>query len=223
MARPDIEQPTRDERGDEHHPAFGMIGASRVSSGGATLFQSDIQHQHTVMVRIKGASRRRDLNHDYVYAENEIIEIEMSEAQWASFVSTMNVGDGVPCTIRHQGRQWTPELPFQPRMAESMAEVRGAADKAMRTVLKAFENYAEHRTKGNLQSLEHAIRNLPANLTFASRSMEEHAENVVQRARADVEAMMLTKAKQLGIDPGDIGLSLPQLESPVVDASDDEG
>lgn len=50
------------------------------------------------------------------------------------------------------------------------------------------------------------------NVAFAARSLNEHAENVVQRARADIEAMVLSKATQLGLDPADLG-TVPQLET----------
>lgn len=54
MARQVVE-PTLDERGDEQHPAWIMVGASRVSSTrGAVLFDSDILHQHYVIVRVAG-------------------------------------------------------------------------------------------------------------------------------------------------------------------------
>jgi hypothetical protein len=90
MSRREVVAQTTDEHGDEQHPAFGMIGASRVSSSppGATLFDSDIRHQHTVTVRIATATRRRDLNHGWLHRKREFVEVEMSEAQWASFVSS---------------------------------------------------------------------------------------------------------------------------------------
>jgi hypothetical protein len=63
---------------------------------------------------------------------------------------------------------------------------------------------------------------MPANMTFAAKSLSEHAENVVQRARADVEAMVLAKAAQLGLEPGDLGVSLPQLSAGDTDQTETE-
>lgn len=213
MAR-EIVRPTLSEYGAEVHPAWAMIGASRVQTGnpGATLFDSDIQHQHTVRVSISTASRKRDLNHDHLFSEREFVEVEMSEAQWASFVSSMNVGNGVPCTIRRREDEWAvPDMPFEPRLQESMNEVRDAASKAAQQVAEAFAAYQEKRSAANLRTLEYAIKNMPANITFAAKSLGEHAENVVQRARADIEAMVTSKAQQLGLTPGDLGMGAPQL------------
>jgi hypothetical protein len=205
MARRETERPTVNEDGYERHPAWGLIGASRVSSGGgASLFDSDIPHREFVVVRLSRASRRRNLNSDFKHGEEQLIEIAMSEAQWASFVSTMNVGQGVPCTIERIAMERMPGLEHEPRLAVSMDEVGNATTKAVEEIRAAFEAYEQNRTKANRDTLKYAIANAPANMKFAAKSLDQHAENVVQRARADVEAMVVHKAEQLGIDPGEL-------------------
>lgn len=211
--------PTKGEDGDERHPAWGMIGASRVQVGppGATLFDSDIRHGHTIIIRLGMASRRRDLNRDWLHREDEFLEVELSEAQWASFVSAMNTGNGVPCTIRRrEGEINVPGVSYEPRLQESMDETRGAAEKAFEEVQAAFEQYEAKKNAANLQRLKYAIKNAPSNIAFAGESLVEHAENVVQKARADVEAMVVSKAAQLGLDPGDL-TDAHALEAPDVE------
>lgn len=218
MAR-EISEVERDANGDERHPAFGLIGASRGQYGpvGATLFDSDIRHRHTVTVRISTATRHRDLSHDWHHADRRggVVEVELSEAQWASFVSSMNIGDGVPCTIRRREAGDLPALPYEPRLAQSMDEVRGAADRMLEKVREAFAAVEEKPTKANIRALGIALQNTTPNVTYAAETLNEHAENVVQRARADIEAMVLAKATQLGLDPAELGAL--QLE-----AGDDE-
>lgn len=207
----EIVTPTLNEHGDETHPAFGMIGASRGSTSrpGATLFDSDIQHAHTVTVRVATASRKRDLNHDWNHRNREFVEVEMSEAQWASFVSSMNSGTGVPCTIRRREDDWdVPGLSYEPRLAESMAEVRESGDKAFAEIREAFAVAREKPTKANMKTLEARINNATPSMEFAARSLSEHAENVVQKSRADLEAMVSAKAQQLGLTPADLGGAL---------------
>lgn len=200
------EKPTTTESGGEAHPAWGLIGASRVSSSppGATLFDSDIHHQHYVVVRLKRARRTRNLHRDWKHGDEQIVEVAMSEAQWASFVSTMNAGDGVPCTIERVGWEDMPGIEDEPRLAASIDEVSQAATKAIDEIRTAFDVYNEGKTAANLRSLESAIKNAPNNMGFAAQSLSEHAENVVQRARADIEAIVASKAEQLGIETGDI-------------------
>ena len=175
---------------------------------GAVLFDSDVRHQHFVTVTLSRGVRKRDLNRDWLHAREEIIEVAMSEAQWASFVSTMNTGNGVPCTIIHEGNDWSvPGMPYEPRLQESMDEVRDAAERAATEVSEAFAAYEEKKTVANLRTLKYAIANMPANIEYAGTSLNEHAENVVQKARADIEAMVVAKAQQMGIEAGDLGIT----------------
>lgn len=209
MAR-EIQEPFINEYDNEQHPAWGLIGASRVSSSppGAILFDSDIQHQHYVVVRVSQTARKRDLHRDWLHGRQQHIEIAMSEAQWASFVSSMNVGQGVPCTVLSIGREQIPGFPYEPRLRESLSEVQQASQQAMEKIEAAFAAYKEKKNASNLRDLEYAIKNAPANMTFAAKSLAEHAENVVQRARADVEAMVVNKAAQMGIEPGELSGTL---------------
>lgn len=200
----EIVEPAKDERGDEHHPAWALISASRLQGTPVTLFDSEVQHHHFVTVTIQTASRKRDLNHDHVYPDRQLLKVAMSEAQWASFVSSMGVGNGVPCTLEWiQGEGSMPEMPFAPRLQESMDEVRSAGDKALAQIRDAFEKVEEKPTKANIRHLRAMIENAPSNMEFAAKSLAEHAENVVQKARFDIEATARTA--QYGLAPGDSG------------------
>lgn len=204
-----ITEPTIDQYGADTHPAFGNIRGARVSSNpGAVLYDSDIRHQHSVVLTISRATRQRALNHDWHHPTGELIEVEMSEAQWASFLSSMNT-QGVPCTIRRTENDWqVPGLAYAPRMAESLAETRAAADRAWSEIRASLDAYVEHKTAGNLRGLQAAVNNATANVAFAGKRLAEHSENVVQRARADIEAMVTTRAAQLGIDAGAVSQAL---------------
>jgi hypothetical protein len=208
---------TRDaETGEERHPAWGLVGVHRVSTGpeGADLFDSDVRHRQSMVLTIREAYRKRDLGHDYIGTDGRapLVEIQMSLAQWASFISSPNSGDGVPCTIRaREGDPMVPGVPHDPRLAQSIDEVRGAADDAFAAVQKAFDAYAEKKSAANLRTLKAAIANAPGNAEFAGKKLTEHAESVVQRARADVEAMVDAAAAQRGLAPGDLA-ETPQIE-----------
>ncbi len=212
--RRQVVAPHETERGYESHPAWVLIGASRVSgTPGAVLFDSDIRHNHYVSVKIEEAERKRDLNHDYIHGRKRIIEIDMSEAQWASFVSSMNT-TGVPATLRAREDDYLiPEMPYAPRLQVSMDEVHGAAEKAQAKVEEAFAAYKEHKTAANLRALEIAVGHITPNMDFVAKSLGEHAENVVTKARADIEAYVVSKANQLGLDPADLGDHPLELEA----------
>jgi hypothetical protein len=209
-----IEPVVTNDRGDETHPAFALISASRTStSPGSVLFDSDIRHQHSVVVRISTATRKRSLNQDRTHEEKQLIEIEMSEAQWGSFVSSMNVGSGVPCTLRAERGAKVPGLKYEPRMAESLREVQEATGRVFGRIDSALSAYESHKTVANLRALRNAVERVGGDLDFAAKSLAEYAEGVVQRARADVEVFVANKARQLGLDPADVQSPL-ELEAP---------
>ncbi len=64
-----------------------------------------------------------------------------------------------------------------------------------------------------INNLRTAINHVEPNITFAAKSLNEHTENVVQKARADVEAMVMNEAARLGLSAGDAAglVALPAL------------
>lgn len=206
------EEPTVNEYDAECHPAWATIHAHRgTSTPGVNLFDSDILHQHTVRITIHEANRRRDLHHDWIHGSKVIAEVELSEAQWASFVSAMNSGSGVPCTLRYNrdgSLQDVPDFPHQPRLAETMAETHAAAENAFDDIKQAFAVLEAATTakekREAMHTLKHTIGNATPNVDFAGKQLIEHAEDVVQKVKADVEAFVTTRARQLGLDPTEV-------------------
>ena len=143
----------------------------------------------------------------------------MSEAQWASFVSSMG-SSGVPCTLRQRidvpGP--LPILPYDPRLAHSMDEVKTAAARTFGRIEAAMAAYdalpktaTAKEKREAIDAIRNAMRHATTNVDFTSRSLVEHAENVVQRSRADIEAMAFQAAERLGLPTG---TRLLELEAP---------
>lgn len=83
------------------HESFGVIAAAHNHGSGPRLFMSSHRTHHSVTVRISAAYVSRALSNDYVGEGDQFVEIEMTEAQWAAFISRTNSGNGHPCTIRY--------------------------------------------------------------------------------------------------------------------------
>lgn len=222
MAR-EISQTTTNEHGDEAHPAFGTIQVSRHSvTPGAVLFDSDIRHRHTVVITISTATRKRDLNRDWIHTGEHLTEVEMSEAQWASFVSSMG-SQSVPVTLRStETNRMLPELEYDPRLAHSITEVKGAANKTfdrIKAAVAAFDALDSKATAKEKREAMSAIRsatiNAESNIAFVAQSLTKHAENVVQRSRADIEAMAIQASNRLGLPEGTRLLELDSSKLPV--------
>lgn len=190
------------EDGDEEHPSWLLVGVSRLSSTGTDLFDSEIRHHSLIRVTVRRAKRRRDLNHDWIHGAKVIMEFDMSESQWGAFVSSFNRGEGVPATLtRFEHADLpvgeTPDAPLDRRLDRSHNEVREAGDRALAEVQEAYAAVEEayERKAGRkemnelLRTLKARLSNAPANMEFAAKSLTEHVENVVTKARADIEGM----------------------------------
>ncbi|MFC4506592.1 MULTISPECIES: hypothetical protein [Streptomyces] len=210
MSRRPIQDPVIDAEGDsEIHPAFGVAVVTRRSGGGRSLFQSDLLHNETVSLSVHEATRERDLSHDWVHPGRELVEIEMSLAQWGSLVSSMGLGSGVPVTIRRTEHDpVVPEIPHQPRTAESLREVREVTDRMYARVKAAtaalheaiHEKKGVRATKEALSALENAVAGAGSNAQFTVDSLVEAGEQVVAQARADIEAHVLEVVRLTGAE-----------------------
>lgn len=203
---------TPKDRGvDETHPAFGMAVVTRSSGTSRPLFQSDLTHRETMNLSIHTASRSRDLNSDWVHADDEIIEVEMSLAQWGQLVSSVGLGSGTPVTIRHlPDNHLVPDLPYQPRIQRNLDEVDGTVDKLLEHIagdLEVLTDVIENKrgikaTREALRNLTSSVKNTKSNTNFAVKTLTEAAEQVLSQTRADIEAQVLqaTQAQGLSIE-----------------------
>ena len=211
MARP-IEQPVTvtaegPGRMDEKvttHPAFAQISASRVS-GSVNLYASDFEHNAFMTIRIFVSELHRNLNRDWHFGRDRIIEVALSEAQWATFVSSPNIGDGVPCTLQYHNGESIPGLPSpESRTDQFSGEMQEKLEKTIGKVKQAINQIDEigipkgkaASLKGTFQSL---LTELQSNLPFVAKQFEEHMEGTVEKAKQEVHGYMNGVINRSGI------------------------
>lgn len=197
---------TKSDRGTvEKHPAYAMIGASRVS-GHARLFGSEFNHQHYVTVSIYAAELHRDLSRDWPLARGKYIEVAMSEAQWASFVCSMNVGHGVQCTLQDKDGNQTPQITGQvktkTRFKEELSEKLEDVTKSLAKLESQIgELKLSEKAKKELMSTLHMAKmNLAPNLSFVADQFSEHMENTLESAKIEVGAFVQAAITRTGLE-----------------------
>lgn len=208
------ERPVENADGYETHPAFGMCRVNRVSSTpGKSLFQSDLQHREYIQLTVSTAERKRDLKHDWVHAKKTVIEVAMSLAQFASMVTSAGT-EGVPVTIGFTAGSDVPELYPDSRLRRTADEVLNAADEAygrIRETLAAYEQAVANKAgaverRELLRTHHAAVANAVPNVNYATTRLAEHAEEVVEKSRADIEAMVMMAQQRgeqvTGLDSG---------------------
>lgn len=202
------------------HPAFGQIAASRVN-GLNVLYGSDFMHHGYVAIRISRSELHRDLSHDWPYAREELIEVALSEAQWATFVSSLNIGSGVQCTIqRHEGRMVT----GLPDPQDTTAQFKAEADESLAMAIAELERLGSLIESEDLKvsgkaraqmrdAVRTAVMNLRSNLPFVARSFGEHIQRRAEKAKVEVMAWMHRTIQRAGLQAltkGETPLELPE-------------
>jgi len=201
-----------DEVVREEHESFGLVGFSRIThggvKGGTNLFGSAICHHHTIALRIKRATKTRRLHDDHYYGGDTIIEVEMSPNQFSEAITTMNVGDGVPCTIRRIGKQGMAECPeetmrqvFEEEFKQTCVKTSNMACELVRKASEILDQKTikVSERKELLEILRRIQQDLQSNLPFIGTQFNEAMDDVVADAKGAVEAFFTHRINDLGI------------------------
>ena len=188
----------------EEHPAYGVIGASRVSAGGGpyggkALFGSDFAHKNHIVIRIGPATLRRGLSNDWVGGgRTPYVEVALSEAQWATFVSSLNIGDGVPCTVEWLSGKRVPSIARDDsRREQNREEVNQTLADALAHIDAVMASTALR--KSDRERLALAKQELLSNLPYVAEQFDRHAERTVERAKMEVNAYVTSTLMRAGL------------------------
>jgi hypothetical protein len=203
--------PNKSSAGDDRyeHDAFGLVRINRIEGGSQTLFQSDLKHDRSIELTISTATLDRGLHSDWVHAKSEIVQVRMSQAQWATLVSSMNMGSGVPCTIQHIQHKRMPVIDATPKRETFESEIKQFTSKIISKAAqleKILEEMLKQSSikKGDMKNLQGGLRNiiqdLHSNLPFIEKCFHEEMETTTEAAKAEVENYLLTTVINRGLE-----------------------
>ena len=210
--------PTRHE-GDGHedykltHPAFGCCQVTQWHGTGHRLFSSDLEHHTGITLKFHRATMYRGLSFDRHYAEEVLFECILSQAQWASLVSSQGLGMGVPVTITEARSGPLDDIPSIAAPEASRKELHGeemaaALKERLDAISKCVADLGTHLaiggTKRDLREmhkeLARHVEQLPGSVQFVYDQFTEATEKVVADAKIEFEASVATTAQRLGLD-----------------------
>ncbi len=179
----------------EHEPYMGLISRSE-PSGRMALFGSEVEHSSAVTITISKGSLARDLSRDWYFGEQEYIEVTMSHAQWATFVSTGR-GQEIPCTIQHlQGQRVE-----QPEVRKVVPEFENEVGETLRDAIARLEELKSTKLNKTQQGMiDLVLQEIESNIPFVMKSAKEHVETFAETAKVEVECFMEGRIKAAGLE-----------------------
>jgi len=181
------------------HPSYGIVSFSRVSTASKRLFGSDINHRSFIRLRIgrAGSSQDKELHLDRVYSEGlPIVEVDLSSSQFAELLTTMNIGEGVPCTISFEEGKMSVQYvePFQNAIQDKAnrlvdnENVRFA--KKLDEIKKLVEEIGEKKslTKQDKQTMSRLMDSFIDMTRNGFRYSEEKFREEAERSIADIKS-----------------------------------
>jgi hypothetical protein len=203
-----IEEPTvvtGDKNSVTTHPAFGQINACRVN-GSTNLYGSDFTHDGFITITVNASELNRDLSQDRHHSCEQLIQLSLSEAQWATFVSSLNNGSGVPCTLGWlTGKGWLPRLPNPKSRADQFGkEFQQDFDQAL-TALDELEAVLHTcgLSKKKIDDLVRRTRTAKAKITssapFVVDQFANHMEAETERAKVEIHGYIQNVIQRAGV------------------------
>lgn len=213
-----------DDEFEREHESYGLLQISRVSGGTGEfrLFGSALaRHYGTIRLRIAPAKWIHGLHYDRYHgsARREHIEIEMSAAQFAEAITSLNMGSGTPCTVRYIDGKRITEPPDFPTEAEHIRQGFEGSLSGFKAKMDAYRKKIEKLTEklsGKARdeiriALDVIIDQLDSNVPFVLKQFQEATSRITTAAKNEVEAFVTHAVQAAGLQA--IASKLPPLLS----------
>ena len=190
------------------HPSYGTLAFSRRTGGKTPLFGSSIEHRDTIAMALYHADVTRGLHSDFIFGNSKIAEVEMSYSQFAEAISSMNMGSGVPVTIR-----WTEKdgvIPpcdfvskreqFTDEFKEKRKQVTIESQKIIADVTELFnqkKNFTKADKEEILQKLNRLSMDIGCNMDFIADQFNEQMDKTIMEAKGEIEAFCQNKINSI--------------------------
>jgi paraquat-inducible protein B len=159
---------------------------------------------------VKSGSIERSLNRDWYMGHKTYLEVEMSYSQFAEAITAMNIGDGVPVTLRYLNGERISNPEFTNKRLQFENEIQERINTLNNTLKKLTEDAEDILTnkkslnKSDRESIISQIKMLRqevnSNIPFVMTSFNEQMDKTVSEAKGEIEAFTQNKLHSLGLE-----------------------
>lgn len=190
------------------HPAYGCVVLTRQHSGGGqAMFGTSLLSETVISLKVCEATGKRRHHGDHHSPGKPIVEVRMTEAQFATFVSSMSVGEGTPCTIARMGYDFVPTIPPHDPLENSKREAReaGAAIlsnlKSLRGKIAAgIQGLSKTRQADLLTEIDGAIKEASDGMPFILDQYAAHMGELTEEAKIAANGYVQNMVRSLGME-----------------------
>ena len=201
-------------KSNKTHPAFGNINICRVS-GHRKLHDSPLRHHHYIALRIQTADMDRDLNQHWHHPQKQVVEVLLSEAQFAQAITSLNTM-GTPCTLSFYRDPITGEVQqpvlkdedaasdrsmFDGEIQAKVDELTKLVNSAKTDVAAALANKAvPAKAREAALGVVERLRRILADLPFIQSQFVKAMEKTESHAKTEVVALANALVHQKGLE-----------------------
>lgn len=196
----------------EKHPSYALVSFSRRRGNPGRLFGSSLQsHEAYVTLQVRYGSRILESGYDRFYGNihGDILELDLSAAQFAELLTTMNVGMGVPGTLRRLLNKPVEKPPAIVMEEERIRtgfkeEMKRFAQKLQRDagIVKAIlmkKSLTVSDKDAILSTVTSVLNQVESNIPLTLTLFGEAAERIATHAKAEVDAFITNNVFAAGM------------------------
>jgi hypothetical protein len=195
----------RDESKTTQHESFGIIKAHRIVGHSGFMFGSDAKLDSFIQIEI---TKNSSVEYDRVLGrrtyssnklEDSVIAIKMTPAQFAEFITTLNIGSGTPCTIEEIGGERIDQFKDEvqgrvdyeiEKLRKSLKSHRAQFNKAKEAILPLIDKLPKKRQEDILRIIENVAINVCSNTPFYLDTLTEVVEEVTATAKTEIASLI---------------------------------
>jgi hypothetical protein len=205
----------------ERHESFGLVGVNRITVGGSArsnMFGSHLDNHPTLFrFTVKRAVRlHTDLAYDRFHLDHEaertqLIEFDLTATQFVELMTSLNVGEGIPCTLRYVLGEEMEDVPheheteaqniarkFAAEMKDIAGSVKPLTDQVATIMAKTSIGKGDRAEVVSLVS--QIVRQFDDHAPFVMKQFVESTGRLVTAGKAEVEAYATSVIMAAGIE-----------------------
>lgn len=194
----------------EEHPSYGQLQISKISSNQRVpLYGTSNQCREIIRLSITRSKLCRDLSRSWFFQTEELIQIDMSPAQFAEAITSLNQGSGTPVTLRRVLNERYDSPPykderdlFDKEFKEDVHDIMGATNTLIDEAKKVLNQKTVTKTslKDLINKLEQIQKGVRSSIPFVAQSFNEHIEKSVSSAKIEIETYIDSKIRSAGME-----------------------